>query len=520
MLHISRWQISFILTICIFALWYGLPNVLKEHTPSFMPDKQVNLGLDLRGGSYLLLEVGFDSYHKEQLENLRQEIRQIFRGEKINGQRIRYQGGVVLNSTTIRINLTDASQSDEVVRLIRKNNRNVDVDQKNGTLSVYFHEQALREMKENLITQSIEIVRRRVDETGTTEPDIQRQGTDRILLQVPGLQNPEQLKSLLGKTAKMSFHLVDTSVPVTNMARGPVPPGSVRLKSDADNQYYIIKKPVIIGGDLLVDARYGQRDGRNVVNIRFNTLGAKKFADVTKTNMNKPFAIVLDNKVLTAPYIRAVILDGNAEISGRFTPEAATELAMLLRSGALPAPLEIIEERTVGPSLGADSISAGTKAIILGFGLVIIFMIFAYGLYGIFSDIALIFNVLLLTAVLSSLGATLTLPGIAGIVLTVGMAVDANVLIFERIREELRNGRPTLAAVDYGFKQAFKTILDANITTFIAAALLFVFGSGPVKGFAVTLSIGILSSMFSAVLLTRWMVASWVTKRKPKTLNI
>ena len=347
------------------------------------------------------------------------------------------------------------------------------------------------------------------------------QGEDRILLQVPGLQDPESLKRLLGKTAKMSFHLMDEADPFASSVR-KAKPGYLLLddvKPDV-TQKYLVKKRVALSGDLLVDSQPTFDQGQPVVSFRFNNLGGKKFAKITSENINKPFAVVLDGKVITAPRINGAILGGSGIITGGFSVNEANELSLLLRSGALPAPITVIEERTVGPSLGADSIEAGKTAAIIAIILVIVMMAILYKRFGIFSNIALIFNLILILAILSLFGATLTLPGIAGVVLTMGMAVDANVLIFERIREEIRIGKTPFAAVDNGFSAAFTTILDSNITTLIATFLLFSYGTGPVKGFAVTLSVGIFCSMFSAILLTRMFVVLWLKKNKPKTLKI
>lgn len=517
MLNFSSFKISIICAICAMAILLSMPTFLgKSGDETILPGSKINLGLDLRGGSYLLLEVDFKTYLKEQLDLLRGDIRTAFRGKKINNKRISYNGGIKVVGDKIKINIADAASVSGVVSLLEDMSSEINIDVDGTALAVSYDEVTLKKMKKNVIAQSIEIVRRRVDETGTREPDIQRQGDNRILLQVPGLASPEHLKRLLGTTAKMTFHLLDNSLPYPYSGKGVLPPGTVRLQSDSGNESYAIKRKVMLSGELLVNASAGINTyGEPVVNIRFNNLGAKKFADITKANVNKPFAIVLDNKVITAPVIRSPILGGSAEISGSFTTQEASDTALLLRAGALPAPLDIVEERSVGPSLGADSIAAGKKAIIAGIAFVMIFMFVSYGLFGLFSNVALLMNMVIVVAVISLFGATLTLPGIAGIVLTMGMAVDANVLIFERIREESRIGKTPFAAIDNGFSHAFKTIADSNITTLIAALLLYIFGSGPVKGFAVTLSVGILASMFSAILLTRMMVVVWLKKKRP-----
>jgi protein-export membrane protein SecD len=517
MLDFPTWKKILVGIICSVALFLALPNFLPK---DWMEDNaRVNLGLDLRGGSYLLLEVDFNTYLKEQLQSIVEEARGVLRKERI-GYR-----GLGVRSGQVSLSLRDLTQKDKAEELLRGISRDliVGIDD-SGQIALSYREQAVKTMQKNVINQSIEIVRRRVDETGTREPIIQRQGNSRILLQVPGLQDPEQLKRLLGQTAKMTFHLMDPNNPFPVEKIAP-PPGTELLKGDeaedpTGKNYYLIKKRVVLSGDLLVDSRATFNNGRPVVSFRFNNIGGRKFADITRNNTGKPFAIVLDGKVVSAPYIDEPILGGSGIIRGQFTAQKVQDLSLLLRAGALPAPLNIIEERTVGPSLGQDSINAGIKASALGVVLVILFMFLYYGLFGVFANIALMINMVLIIACLSLFQATLTLPGIAGIILTMGMAVDSNVLIFERIKEEIDVGRTPYAAIDHGFGQAFKTIIDSNITTLIATFLLFAYGSGPVKGFAVTLSIGIICSMFSAILLTRVMVITWLHKKKPSKLPI
>ena len=373
------------------------------------------------------------------------------------------------------------------------------------------------------VDQSIQIVERRVNELGTVEPLIQREGADRILVQVPGLQDPTRLKELLGKTAKLDFRMVDTTVPPDQAVQGRVPPDSeVLMSSTSPKTPYVIKKQVLVSGGDLTDAQPGfdQRSGEPIVSFRFNTAGSRKFAQATSENVGQPFAIVLDNEVISAPVIREPITGGSGQISGSFTVQQANDLAILLRAGALPAPLTIIEERTVGPGLGQDSIEKGELAAYVGSIMVIVFMLATYRLFGVFANIAVAINVAMIFGLLSLLNATLTLPGIAGIVLTVGIAVDSNVLIYERIREELRGGRTAISAIDAGFKRALSTILDSNITTFIAAAVLFYIGTGPVRGFAVTLGIGIITTVFTAFTLTRLIVAGWVRWKRPQSVPI
>jgi preprotein translocase subunit SecD len=373
------------------------------------------------------------------------------------------------------------------------------------------------------IEQSIQIVERRVNELGTVEPVIQRQGNDRILVQVPGLQDPTHLKELLGKTAKMEFRMVDTSVPPDQAQRGGLPPDSELLMSQSSPKVpYVVKKQVLVSGAELNDAQTGfdQRTNEPIVSFRFNSTGARKFAQATQENVGLPFAIVLDNEVISAPVIREPITGGQGQISGSFTVQSANDLAILMRAGALPAPLTVVEERTVGPGLGQDSIEKGELAAYVGSIMVIVFMLLTYRLFGVFANIAVAINVAMIFGLLSLLNATLTLPGIAGIVLTVGIAVDSNVLIYERIREELRGGRNAISAIDAGFKRALATILDSNITTFIAAAVLFYIGTGPVRGFAVTLGIGIITTVFTAFTLTRLIVAWWVRWKRPQSVPI
>jgi preprotein translocase subunit SecD len=374
------------------------------------------------------------------------------------------------------------------------------------------------------VEQSIQIVERRVNELGTVEPSIQRQGVDRILVQVPGLQDPQRLKELLGKTAKLTFRLVDPSASVEQALQGQVPPESELLRGTKaeGGAPYLIEKRIMVSGEDLTDAQPGfdQRTSEPIVTFRFNNNGARRFAQVTQENVGRPFAIVLDNEVISAPVIREPILGGSGQISGSFTVQQANDLAILLRAGALPAPLTIIEERTVGAGLGQDSIEKGTRAAWIGSVMVIVFMFATYGLFGLFANIAVAANVVMILGVLSMLNATLTLPGIAGIVLTVGMAVDSNVLIYERVREEVRAGRSAINALDAGFNRALATIIDSNTTTFIAAAVLFFVGSGPVRGFAVTLGIGIITTVFTAFTLTRLLIASWVRWFRPRVVPI
>jgi len=541
MLNFAPWKTALILLVSLGGLWLASPNLFNAGSiPSVLPSQQISLGLDLRGGAHLLVEVDIDAIVQERLETLESDVRTSLRSSD-NGTRIGYRGlGVRDDHVSVRIR--DLGQMDEALRRLRELSQPVNAGLLGGgggqsleinrvgndAIELRLTDQAIDAAKRSAVSQSLEIVRVRIDEMGTREASIQRQGEDRILIQVPGLDDPQALKRILGTTAKMTFHLVDHSVTQSDLLAGRTPPGTDILEyrqapgDDSPPQYDAIKRKVEVSGEDLVDAQPGYDGQTNepVVNFRFNFSGAKKFAKVTTENVGKRFAIVLDDKVITAPNIREPITGGSGQISGGFTVESANELAILLRAGALPAPLTIIEERTVGPELGADSIEAGRIASMIAFGGVIVFMLITYGLFGGFANIALIVNLGLIMGVLSALQATLTLPGIAGIVLTIGMAVDANVLIFERIREELRAGKTALNAVDTGYQRALSTILDANITTFIAAAILYSMGSGPVKGFAVTLAVGIVTSVFTAFVLTRLFVATWIKARRPKTLSI
>lgn len=520
MLEFPRWKIVLILLVCFAGIVAALPNflsdALREKIPAWLPSSTINLGLDLQGGSYLLLEVKVGEYIKEQIATLEEDLRKNLREQRIGYQNLRHDADTV--SFTVR----DAASVERVRDVVRDISRDIHISETEGKFSLAFSEDFVKDAKRKVMEQSIEIVRRRVDETGTREPIIQRQGDTRILLQVPGLDNPEHLKSLLGKTAKLTFHLLDENTSVEQALKGHLPVTSQLMQSadEGKQQYYVIQKNVMLSGDALVNAKENFQGAEPIVEFRFNTVGAKKFAEITKENVGHPFAIVLDNNVISAPVIREPILAGSGQISGNFTVQSANDLALLLRAGSLPAPLDILEERTVGPSLGADSIAAGKEASLIGVVFVVVLMVLMYPRFGWFANIALMVNLIFLIAVMSSLQATLTLPGIAGIVLTMGMAVDANILIYERIKEEVRIGRTPFAAIDHGFRHAFNTIFDAHVTTLIASVLLIMFGTGPVRGFGVTLSIGIIASLFTAVLLTRLMVVTWLKKFRPKALKL
>jgi preprotein translocase subunit SecD len=523
MIYFARWKIMMILGVCALGVLFVAPNFLSikqaESLPSWLPHKQLSLGLDLQGGSHLLLEVKVDSVLKETLEALIDTMRTTLRKA-----RIRYSN-LGIDGLAANVTIKDIADEEQALQLLKSLDSSLSVDfLGSGNIRLEMTEKTIRDRRTAAIEQSIEIVRRRIDETGVREPTIQRQGQVRILVQLPGIDDPERVKRLLGKTAKLSFHLVDERQEPS--VAGRVPPGSILLPSndevgsDGRPRMYMLKKRVMISGDTLADSQATFQDNQPVVSFRFDTIGGKRFGKATTENVGKLFAIVLDNKVISAPVIREPILGGSGVISGRFSVQAAQDLSLLLRAGALPAPLTILEERSVGPGLGADSIAAGKTASMVGMAMVIAFMIVTYGRFGLMADVALIANIILIGAALSLLQATLTLPGIAGIVLTIGMAVDANVLVFERIREEMRAGRTPISSIDAGYSRAITTIIDANVTTLIAAVLLYQFGSGPVRGFAVTLAIGIVTSLFTAIMLTRLMVATWLKKTRPDSLPI
>ena len=521
MVYFAKWKMVLVGIICLLGLSFAAPNFIPlnqaEALPGWLPRQHISLGLDLQGGSPLLLEVDSKTVIREYLDSMVDAARIELRRDKI-----RYQG-LGISGNGIQVTIKDEEKVDEARKLLRALERDAVLDEDDGRIVMTLNERMIRDRKTAAVQQSIEIVRRRVDETGTREPTIQQQGDDRILVQLPGVDDPERIKRLLGKTAKMSFHLVDQRNSVESAMAGRIPPGSWLLPSEGeDGRMYLIRKRVMVSGDTLIDAQPStdSRTNEPVVTFRFDSAGAKRFGSATSKNVGKLFAIVLDRKVISAPVIREPILGGSGQISGSFSFQSAQDLALLLRAGALPAPLTILEERSVGPGLGADSIAAGKIASIIGIILVVVFMVAAYGLFGFMADIALIVNMVLILGALSFLQATLTLPGIAGIVLTIGMAVDANVLVFERIREEVRSGRTPISSIDAGYSRAFTTIIDANLTTLIAALLLYAFGSGPVRGFAVTLSIGIITSMFTAIMLTRLMIVIWLRRTKPDVLPL
>lgn len=536
MLHVARWRIIAVIVVTLFGFLFALPNVLpasvRAAMPGFLPKNTINLGLDLQGGSYLLFEVETQAVFSERLETLSDDMARALN----EAPRIAYTGRGVAGEAA-RITITDPAQVAEAQRRIEALGQPVSnafgqvagsdialTTAPDNTISVTIVDEAKTQLTSNAVQQSIEVIRRRIDETGTREPTIVRQGIDRIVVQAPGESDPERLKALIGQTAKLTFQMVDPSVTPQEAAAGRVPPGSVLLASEEPSEpAVVVRRRVIVSGENLVDAQPGfdSQTGEAVVNFRFDNRGGRAFGRASQDNVGQRFAIILDDRVISAPVIREAILGGSGQISGSFTIESANDLALLLRAGALPAPLTVLEQRTVGPELGQDAINAGAVAGVIAMVLVVAFMMLAYGaVFGGIAILALTVNLVLIFAGMSLVGATLTLPGIAGLILTIGAAVDANVLIYERMREERLAGRSVALALDAGFNRAIVTIMDANVTALLTALILFWFGAGPVRGFAWTLSIGVLTSVFTAVLMTQVLVAWWYWTRKPKELPI
>ncbi|MGB0539810.1 MAG: protein translocase subunit SecD [Paracoccaceae bacterium] len=549
MLQIDLWKRIVIWGLCIIGLFLALPNAFYTRVegyndtkaglisadaaqdsfswPSFLPASLVNLGLDLRGGAHLLAEVQVEDVYAARMKALWPDLRDVLRAERAKIGTIRLQKGP---TDQLRVKISQAEQiahavsavetlSKPVVSLSNAGARDLEVTSDGDTVIVTLSEAERALTDQRTLQQALEIIRRRVDEVGTREPTIQRQGARRVLIQVPGIGSASELKELIGTTAQLTFQ------PVISRSGNPdVDPGYgnevLPDLTDAE-QFYVLEAAPVVTGEDLVDAQPSfDQNGRPAVNFRFNPSGGRRFGDYTADNIGSPFAIVLDGEVISAPTIQSHISGGSGIITGNFSVEESTNLAVLLRAGALPAGLEFLEERTIGPELGADSIRAGKIACIVAFAAVLVFMVLSYGLFGLFANVALIVNVGLIFGLLSLVGATLTLPGIAGIVLTIGMAVDANVLIFERIREELVSAKGPARAIELGYEKALSAIIDANITTFITAVILFVMGSGPVRGFSITLGLGILTSVFTAIFVTRLLVVMWFERRRPRTLEV
>ena len=534
MLYFSRWKTISLWLVVFLAFIVAAPNLLPQSTlaslPSWFPKRQMTLGLDLQGGSHILLQIDRNGMIADHLETARDDIRIALRDARIG------YTGLSGSGRTVQVRIRDAEQLDAAKAALASLTEPISSglfgagvvselsmqEPEPGLLRFTLTEEGIDYRMATALSQSVEVVNRRVNELGTTEPIIQRQGTDRILVQVPGLDDPQRLKDILGQTARLSFQMVDQSMPAQEAVQGRPPAGSTVMYSNDDPPIpYVIENRVIVSGENLIDAQtsFDQRTNEPVVSFRFDNQGATRFGQTTQQNVGRLFAIILDNEVISAPQIREPILGGSGQISGNFTVQSANDLAVLLRAGALPVDLNIIEERTVGPSLGQDSIEAGALSAIVGAALVFVAMFVIYGWLGLIANIALLANIVMLVSILTMLGATLTLPGIAGIVLTIGMAVDSNVIIFERVREEVARGRSIVQAFDQGFQRALSTVVDANLTSMIVAGILFYVGTGPVRGFAVTLGIGLLTTVFTAYTLTRWMVAVWWLRRfKPKNL--
>jgi preprotein translocase subunit SecD len=551
MLIMPLWKRTIIVLIALWGIAAAMPNLfyaqVEAHNdaaaaaetgaaadpaalaawPSFLPSNLMNLGLDLRGGAHLLAEVQVSDAYAQRMDSLWPEVRDVLRD-------LRDQTGAIKRVAStpdvLRVEISNAEGmpaaltavgglTNAVTTLTGAGQSDLDITSEGKVIVLQLSEAEKSATDVRTLQQSLEIIRRRVDEVGTREPTIQRQGNDRILIQVPGLGSAAELKAIIGTTAKLTFNPV---VSITsNASADPGPRNKLVPDITGDGTYYIIEETPVVGGEDLTDAQPAfDQNGQPAVNFRFNPSGGRAFGDYTGENIGKPFAIVLDDQVISAPTIQAHITGGSGIITGNFNIEESTQLAVLLRAGALPAKMTFLEERTIGPELGADSIAAGRTAAIIGMIAVVVYMIACYGIFGVMANIALAINIALLLAVLSTIGATMTLPGIAGIVLTMGMAVDANVLIYERIREELREGKPPARAIELGFERAFSSIMDSNVTAIITAIIMFWIGSGPVRGFAISLGIGIFTSMFTAVYVTRLIITLWLNARRPARIIV
>lgn len=516
-----------VIVVSVFGLLFSLPNFLPDSVYKQVPEgirkvwHPVTLGLDLSGGSYLLLQVETDTLYKEQLTSLADSVRTTLVDRKIRFSGLKVEGEG--KEQYVSFKLLNSGDYSKVRETVLRLESGLQVSSSGATVSVSYTPAALIQMTNAAVEQSIDIVRRRIDELGTKEPSIQQEGEDRIRVQLPGVQEPGEVKALLGKTAKMTFHLVDEETSVYDAQRGKIAPDSMLVPGDDMNEaFYVLKRASVVGGDQFQTASASFQNGTEaVVNFQFKQAGARKFSVATRDNIGKRLAIVLDGRVISAPVIQTHIPGGSGTITGNFTIDYAEDLALMLRSGALPAPLSVVEEKVVGPGLGADSIEAGFLSCMIGVVLVFAFVFLVYGKMGTFANIALIFNGLLLLAILGLFNATLTLPGVAGIALTIGMAVDSNILVFERMREELKTGRTApLNVINAGFENSFTAILDSQLTTLFAAFVLYWLGSGPVKGFGVTLGIGILTTMFTAIMVTKFLMLAWLKIRKPKEITL
>ena len=529
MMRFATWKVVTILLGTLVAALIVLPSLLPPEARAALdralpaPAKTIVLGLDLQGGAHLLLEVDSASLTRQQVDNMRDDARRLLRENNV-----RLTGGIGIQSRGVQFRVPDPAARAKIVTALRNASQSLGAaltgavqdytvtEGDDGLVQMQLTDAGIANKIHRAVDQSIEVLRRRIDASGTREPTIQREGNDRILVEVPGLQDTQHLKDLLGTTAKLEFRLV------ADPGANPADVEQLPFYKNSRPGTEAVEKRVMVQGEDLTDAQPGfdQRTNEPVVNFRFNLRGGQQFGEVTAQNVGKPFAIVLDNQIVSDPRILGPITGGSGQISGNFTVAQANDLAVLLRAGALPAKLTVVEERTVGPGLGQDSIDAGERAALVAGVLVVTYMLVTYGVFGVFADIALAVHIMLIFAAMVLLGATLTLPGIAGIVLTIGMAVDANVLIYERIREENHAGRSVIASLDSGFKRAFATIVDSNVTLFVAALILYLFGSGPVRGFAVSLGLGILTSIVTAVTMTRMMIALWYRAKRPQRLPI
>jgi SecD/SecF fusion protein len=527
MIQLRPWKIVVVALAVVFGLLFSLPNAVPAGAlPGWLPNQRLNLGLDLQGGSYLLLEVDLESLRKEQLTNDTEEIRQALQKKQIFFTGL----GIIGDHVSVRISnpaqLDDAfAEIGKLAQFLPGGGRDIDVAKgPDQTITVSQTAEAERTSAARAVEQSIEILHRRIDALGTREPSITKQGTNRIVVEAAGESDPEKLKAVIGQTAKLTFQMVDDSVNPQEAQANPasIPPGSELLPEDNPAEpFLVVKKQALVSGDMLTDAQAGyDQNQQPAINFKFNGAGGRRFGDATTENVGKRFAIVLDGRIISAPEIKGPIPDGNGQITGNFTVESAAHLSLLLRSGALPAKLNVIEQRTVGAELGADAVRAGAIALGVGALAIFAFIILAYGLFGVFAAVALVLNLLLLLAFMSLTQGTLTLPGIAGVILTLAVAVDANVLVYERMRDEFRHGRSLILSLDSGYRLAWPSIFDANVTTLISALIMYFLGSGPVKGFALTLMVGVVTSVFTAMLVTQLLIGWWFRTFKPKVLPI
>lgn len=534
MINLSRWKIGVVVLAVLLGVLFTLPNFLPasvRDSIKFLPNKTLNLGLDLQGGSYLLVGVDTDALFKERVNNLTEDVRNTLndKGIAFSGLGTAAQG----SGQGVTVHIDNAAQMDAAYAALTplasplpKNPSQKDLSVKrpgNQTITLILTDEGVRETASRAVDTSIEIVRRRIDNLGTKEPSITRQGATRIVVEAPGESDPEQLKRIIGQTAKLTFQMVDNTVTQADIAAGRIPPGSEALPyEEANGQMIVVRKAVLVSGNNLTKATVGvDQYQRPAIDFTFDSTGSQRFGKATAENIGKQFAIILDGKVVSAPTIQGAIPGGHGQITGSFTPQQASDLVAVLNGGALPAPLKFEEQRTVGAELGADSVAKGELSTVIAFGVIVLFMFLAYGfIFGGVSIAALLVNLLLMLACMTAFQATLTLPGVAGLILSLAVAVDANVLIYERIRDEERTGHKPAAAMNVGFQRAIVSIMDANVTSLISALIMFMFGAGPVRGFAWTLMIGVFTSVFSAILVSQVLLGWWFKSARPKKLPI